>query len=53
LEFEKAAFWVRMYKLTFACTGREVGLQVGSMLGEVEDIDVLNDRVSTYRLKSV
>jgi hypothetical protein len=45
LEFEKAAFWVRMYKLPLTCMGREVGLQVGSTVGEVEDIDDLDDGV--------
>jgi hypothetical protein len=45
LEFEKAAFWVRMYKLPLACMGKEVGLQVGSTVGEVEEIDVLDDGV--------
>jgi hypothetical protein len=45
LEFGKAAFWVRMYRLPLACMGRDVGLQVGSTVGEVEDIDVLDDGV--------
>ena len=45
LEFGKAAFWVRMYKLPQACMGREVGMQVGLMVGEVEDIDFLDDGV--------
>jgi hypothetical protein len=44
-EFSKAAFWVRMYKLPLACMGREVGMQVGSTVGEVEDMDVLDDGV--------
>jgi hypothetical protein len=45
MEFEKAAFWVRMYRLPLACMGKEVGLQMGSTVGEVEDIDVLDDGV--------
>ena len=46
LEFEKAAFWVlRMYRLPFACMGRDVGFQVGSTVGEAEDVDVLDDEV--------
>jgi hypothetical protein len=45
LEFEKAAFWVRMYRLPLACMGKDVGFQVGSTVGEVEDIDVLDDGV--------
>lgn len=58
LEFEKAAFWVRMYNLPLVCMGREVGLHVGSTVGEVEDIDVLDDGVgwdgaNTYGLKSI
>ena len=34
---------MRMYKLPLACMGQEVGLQVGATVGEVEDIDVLDD----------
>jgi hypothetical protein len=45
MEFENAAFWVRMYKLPLACMGREVALQVGATVGEVEDVDVLDDGV--------
>ena len=45
VEFGKVAFWVRMYKLPLACMGREVGMQVGSTVGEVEDIDILDDGV--------
>jgi hypothetical protein len=45
LEFGKAAFWVKMYRLPLACIGRDIGLQVGSAIGEVEDINVLDDGV--------
>jgi hypothetical protein len=45
LEFTKAAFWVRMYKLPLACMGKEVGYQVGVTVGEVEDVDVTDDGV--------
>lgn len=45
LEFAKAAFWVRMYKLPLACMGKEVGYQVGATVGEVEDMDVMDDGV--------
>jgi hypothetical protein len=45
MEFGNAAFWVRMYRLPLACMGRDVGLQVGSTVGEVVDIDVLDDGV--------
>jgi hypothetical protein len=46
LDFGNTAFWVRMYRLPLACMGREVGMQVGSTVGEVEDIDVLDDGVA-------
>jgi hypothetical protein len=46
LDFGNAAFWVRMYRLPLACMGREVGMQVGSTVGEVEDVDVLDDGVA-------
>jgi hypothetical protein len=45
LEFDKAAFWVRMYQLPLDCMGRELGQKIGAFIGEVEDIDVMEDGV--------
>jgi hypothetical protein len=45
LDFDRAAFWVRMSNLPLACMGKDIGMQIGSSVGEVEDIDVLDDGV--------
>jgi hypothetical protein len=45
LEFDKAAFWVRMSNLPLACMSREVGLNIGSSMGVVEEVDVDDDGV--------
>jgi hypothetical protein len=37
--FEQAVFWVRMLNLPLACMGKEVGYQIGSTMGMVEDVD--------------
>ena len=45
LDFEKAAFWIRMYELPLACIGEEVGQKIGASVGEVEEVDVDEDGV--------
>jgi hypothetical protein len=35
LNFNEAELWVRMFKLSLACMGREMGKRLGSVLGEV------------------
>lgn len=45
LEFEKAAFWVRMFNLPLACMGKEMGHRIGATIGEVKEVDVTNDGV--------
>jgi hypothetical protein len=40
LEFEKAAFWVRMYGMPLACMSREMGQRIGASMGKVEEVDV-------------
>jgi hypothetical protein len=45
LDFDKATFWVRMFNLPLICMGRETGYQIGSMVGEVIEVDVDEDRV--------
>lgn len=39
MEFEKAAFWVRMYNLPLACMGQTIGHQIGSTVGVVEEVE--------------
>jgi hypothetical protein len=46
--FEKTAFWVRMYNLPLACMGSEIGHQIGSTIGKVEDVEV-NVRDAAWR----
>jgi hypothetical protein len=45
LNFEKAAFWIRMYELPLACMGKEVGQQIGATVGEVEEVEADEDGV--------
>jgi len=40
MDFEKAAFWVRMYNLPLVCMGSAIGHQIGSTVGVVEDVEV-------------
>jgi hypothetical protein len=39
VDFEKAAFWVRMINLPLAYMNKMVGEQIGSSLGKVEEVD--------------
>jgi hypothetical protein len=45
LEFDKAAFWVRMYDLPLACMSEEMGVRIGSSVGKVEEVEVDEDGV--------
>jgi hypothetical protein len=45
VNFDRAAFWVRMSNLPLACMSREVGISIGSSVGAVEDVDVADDGV--------
>ena len=45
LNFEKAAFWIRMFQLPLACMGLEIGRQIRASVGEVEEVDVDEDGV--------
>jgi hypothetical protein len=45
LVFDKAAFWVRMLNLPLACMTKEIGIKIGSSVGEVEEVDVLEEGV--------
>jgi hypothetical protein len=37
--FDRAEFWVRMLNLPLACMGKEVGYQIGSTVGVVQEVD--------------
>jgi len=43
--FETESFWLRMFNLPLACMGREVVQKIGSSVGFVEEIDILDDEV--------
>lgn len=46
LEFEKAAFWVRMYKLPLACMSKAIGHRIGATVEEVLEVEVDDKGVS-------
>jgi hypothetical protein len=46
MEFDKAAFWVRMFNLPLACMGRDFGIQLGGTVGEVEEVDTNDEGVA-------
>ena len=39
ITFDRASFWVRMINLLLACMRREVGLKLGALVGNVEEVD--------------
>jgi hypothetical protein len=46
IKFEKVAFWVRMFNLPFACMGNDIGHQIGSTVGWVEEMEIDDDGVA-------
>jgi len=45
IDFDRAAFWVRMYNLLLACMGKGVGLKMAASVGKVEEVDISNGKV--------
>jgi hypothetical protein len=45
MEFEKASFWVRMLNLSLACMSEAMGVQIGSSVGQVEEVETEEDGV--------
>lgn len=39
IDFNSVALWVRMINLPLACMCKEVGYQIGSLMGIVEEVD--------------
>jgi hypothetical protein len=39
IKFDRASFWIRMFKLPLGCMGREVGRKIGATVGVVEAVD--------------
>jgi hypothetical protein len=45
MNFDKASFWVRMYNLPLACMGRDIGVKIGSSVGVVKEVDLVDDDI--------
>jgi hypothetical protein len=45
MTFDKEAFWIRMYNLPLACMGKDVGHKIGATVGQVDEVDILDDEV--------
>jgi hypothetical protein len=45
ISFDQAAFWVRMLNLPLACMVQNVGIQIGSTIGTVEEVDSDDDGI--------
>jgi hypothetical protein len=45
IDFTQAVFWVRMHNLPLAYMGKEIGFQIGAMLGTVKEVDANEDGV--------
>ncbi|GLT71843.1 hypothetical protein SLA2020_438340 [Shorea laevis] len=41
--FRQGFFWVRMYNLPLACMNSAVGYRIGSSVGQVEEVDLVED----------
>jgi hypothetical protein len=50
LEFEKAAFWIRMYKLPLACMSKAMGFRIGASVGEVLEVEVDDEGVGDVQI---
>lgn len=45
MDFEKAPFWVRMFNLPLTCMSEAMGVHLGSMMGDVEEVETEVDGV--------
>ena len=45
MNFDTEAFWIRMYDLPLACLGKDLGFQLGSTVGIVEEVDTNEEGV--------
>lgn len=45
MEFEKASFWVRMFHMPLACICETMGIQIGSSVGHVEEVETDEDKI--------
>jgi len=49
MEFSVSPIWVQIHNMPLGCMNREVGFQIGSTLGKVEDVAVVEDDVGWGR----
>jgi len=45
MDFDKVFFWVRMFNLPLACMSKTMGVQIGSSVGQVEEVETDEDGV--------
>jgi hypothetical protein len=45
MEFEKTSFWLRMFNLPLACMSEAMGVQLGTSVGQVEEVETEEDGV--------
>ncbi|XP_041011352.1 uncharacterized protein At4g02000-like [Juglans microcarpa x Juglans regia] len=43
ISFDHESFWIRMHNLPLSCMTKERGVQIGSTVGKVEEVDVQDD----------
>lgn len=48
-EFKYVSFWIHFHKLSFACFNRKSAMEIGSLLGRVEQIDLEDDKEQYWR----
>jgi hypothetical protein len=45
MDFEKAAFWTRMFNLPLSCMSEAMGFQLGNSVGHVEEVETEEDGI--------
>lgn len=53
LDFDREQFWVQLYNLPLACINRECMEHIGKTLGNLLEVDVLEDEVRWGRLLQI
>lgn len=43
MNFNKEVFWVHMHNLSIACMSEKIGIDIGTIIGEVKECDVWDD----------
>lgn len=45
MSFTQAAFWIQIHNMPLVCMNREVGINIGASLGEVEAVEANGDGI--------